>query len=99
MWIHGFLRFRDGGNCTKFANNSRSCQRILVKFISNKPFDFGDFDPGICNEILPLRDRGKCENFAGSATLAEVFGLRVLLPAAPKSSPLKNYANCSRATI
>jgi len=48
---------------------------------SNKAFDFrSNPDPEIfLAEYLPLRNRDSCKNFAGSAALAEVCALRVLL--------------------
>ena len=51
---------------------------------SNKPLAFGadsdhDLDPGILTEFLQLRDRTNFKNFVGSAALAEVCALRVLL--------------------
>jgi len=57
--------------------------------MSNKPFDFGadancNPDAGILTEFLPLLDGANCQNSAGSAALAEVCGLRELLPSVVK---------------
>jgi len=56
----GYRNFAEEGNCTSFADNRRSCQRILDFFffgggavrrlLNNKPFDFGG-DSGILNRI------------------------------------------------
>ena len=52
---------------------------------SNKPFDNGadsdcNLDPGsFRRNFFTMRDRGNCRNSAGSAALAHVCGLQVLL--------------------
>ena len=59
IFLEEFLPLQSRASCTNFADNSRSCQRILVKFLrgvvsltSNKLFHFGadvirDLDPSL----------------------------------------------------
>ena len=70
---------------------SRITQKVVYYFLINffrgemrgwQQTDFGFL--AVIPEILPLLDRGKCGNIAGSAALAEVCALRVLLVIIPR---------------
>jgi len=83
--LNEFLPLWRRGNSTNFADNSRSCRRILRKFLvgtnrsSLLTIEITIQMQEFLTECLPLRDGDNFTTLAGSAVLVEVCGLRVIL--------------------